>query len=132
MTRSRVSCAIGTRVGTLLSTRDTVLCDTAAAAAISRIVTIRRRAAGSVAGSGRPDWAGAVSVGWRGLRAGIDDTVTVVAVIRLRPRAVVNGTQGRFCRVDHDLWAMIDPICPLRNHDHGDLGDGDGGEAVRS
>ncbi|GIE97624.1 hypothetical protein Ari01nite_50890 [Paractinoplanes rishiriensis] len=39
MTRSRVSRAIGTRVGALLSTRDTVLCETPDAAAMSRMVT---------------------------------------------------------------------------------------------
>jgi hypothetical protein len=43
MTRSRVSGAMGTAVGASLSTRDTVLCDTSAAAAMSRMVTTGRR-----------------------------------------------------------------------------------------
>jgi hypothetical protein len=42
MTRSRVSAAIGTRVGASLSTLDTVLCDTPAALAMSRMVVTAR------------------------------------------------------------------------------------------
>ncbi len=41
VTRSRVSAAIGTRVGASLSTRDTVLCETPASRAMSRIVVSR-------------------------------------------------------------------------------------------
>src|SRR5919198_6273902 len=50
MTRSRVSGAIGTLVGVPLSTRDTVLWETSAAAAMSRIV-VTCRTAGRADGS---------------------------------------------------------------------------------
>jgi hypothetical protein len=45
---------MGTLVGTPLSTRDTVLWDTAAAAAMSRIVVTGRRTAAGAAGSVSP------------------------------------------------------------------------------
>jgi hypothetical protein len=61
MTRALVSGAIGTLVGAPLSTRDTVLWDTSAMAAMSRIVAGGRRPGGRAGGSlsaGTPPGAG--------------------------------------------------------------------------
>jgi hypothetical protein len=63
MTRSRVSGAIGTLVGAPLSTRDTVLWDTSATAAMSRIVTAGRRPGGPIS----PGASSAVDSGPRSL-----------------------------------------------------------------
>jgi hypothetical protein len=65
MTRSRVSGAIGTLVGAPLSTRDTVLWDTSATAAMSRMVTAGRRPGGRTAGPISPGASSAVDSGPR-------------------------------------------------------------------
>jgi hypothetical protein len=65
MTRSRVSGAIGTLVGAPLSTRDTVLWDTSATAAMSRIVTAGRRPGGRTAVTISPGASSAVDSGLR-------------------------------------------------------------------
>ena len=65
MTRSRVSGAIGTLVGAPLSTRDTVLWDTSATAAMSRMVTAGRRPGRRATGAISPGASSAVDPGPR-------------------------------------------------------------------
>jgi hypothetical protein len=119
MTRSLVSGAIGTLVSTPLSTRETVLCDTSAAAAMSRMVATLRRGPGGSALSVRPAAGGSSSAGvarsmGNGRRRRDSDmrrTLLRYAVIRLHACA---------CRQLIKLGAV------LRRRARGSTGDRDG------